>query len=314
LGILQELHPRRRVPEISLYADDVVLFCHPTHADTAAVREILLLFGRASGLQVNYNKSAAALIHGEETDAAIVTAGLGCPIVAMPMTYLGIPLTIRRPTCAQLQPLVDRIAAKLPTWKAHLMDKAGRLKLVKSVLGAIPLHQLLVYAPPIKTLKLIEKIQRGFLWAGRKDANGGSCHVNWSRVCRPLEYGGLGVQNLTKSGLALRLRWLWFSRTDVTRAWQGLDLQFSAEEQALFFASTTMSLGDGRTARFWEDRWIDGKSTRELVPHLYACIPKTPASLHYRRSGPARPLLGSRHPWCPGHRGKWRISVALAKD
>ncbi|KAK1632044.1 hypothetical protein QYE76_006359 [Lolium multiflorum] len=81
VGILQELHPRRRVPKISLYADDVVLFCHLTHADTAAVKEILLLFGRASGLQVNYNKSAAALINDEDTDTAIVTAGLGCPIV-----------------------------------------------------------------------------------------------------------------------------------------------------------------------------------------------------------------------------------------
>jgi hypothetical protein len=51
------------------------------------------------------------------------------------------------------------------------MDKAGRLKLIKSVLSAIPTHQLLVYAPPKKILKLIEKIQLGFLWAGRKEAN-----------------------------------------------------------------------------------------------------------------------------------------------
>uniref|UniRef100_A0A453EX53 Uncharacterized protein n=1 Tax=Aegilops tauschii subsp. strangulata TaxID=200361 RepID=A0A453EX53_AEGTS len=54
---------------------------------------------------------------------------------------LGIPLTTRRPTAAQLQPLVDSVAAKLPTWKAWLMNKAGRLALVKSVLSAIPVHQ-----------------------------------------------------------------------------------------------------------------------------------------------------------------------------
>jgi hypothetical protein len=274
VGILKELHPRRHIPGISLYADDVVLFCHPSCDDIAAVKEILLLFGRASGLLVNYGKSSAALINGTDEDTTVVTAGLGCPMTTMPMTYLGIPLTIRRPTCAQLQPLVDRIAAWLPTWKAHLMDKSGRLKLVRAVLCAIPIHQLLVYAPPKKTIKQIEKIQRGFLWAGRKEANGGNCHVNWNRVCRPIQFGGLGVQNMAKAGLALRLRWLWFSRTDTSKAWHGLDLQFSAEERALFFASTTISLGDGHSTQFWEDRWIDGRSVSEIMPRLYACIPK----------------------------------------
>ncbi|XBH56154.1 hypothetical protein VPH35_078058 [Triticum aestivum] len=136
------------------------------------------------------------------------------------------------------------------TWKAWLMNKAGRLALVKSVLSAIPVHQLLAFAPPKKTLKQLEKIQRGFLWAGRAVANGGNCHVNWCRACRPVEYGGLGIRDLERAGLALRLRWMWLARTDTDRAWQGLDLQFSKEERALFFASTTMMLGDGRTTLF----------------------------------------------------------------
>jgi hypothetical protein len=45
-------------------------------------------------------------------------------------------------------------------------------------------------------------------------------------------------------------------------------------ERALFFASTTMALGDGRTALFWEDRWLGGRSISDIAPHLYACIPK----------------------------------------
>jgi hypothetical protein len=70
-----------------------------------------------------------------------------------------------------------------------------------------------------------------------------------------------------------------FSRTDASRAWQGLNLQFFPEERALFFASTYLSLGDRRTALFWEDRWIDGRSVSKLAPRLYACIPK-----HRRRT------------------------------
>lgn len=40
-GILQQLHPRRTIPAISLYADDVMLFCHATLGDIAAVKGIL---------------------------------------------------------------------------------------------------------------------------------------------------------------------------------------------------------------------------------------------------------------------------------
>jgi hypothetical protein len=67
----------------------------------------------------------------------------------------------------------------LPTWKSKLMNKTGRLALVKSVLSAIPIHQLLVLKPQKKVLKAFERIERGFLWEGRAAANGGNCHVNW---------------------------------------------------------------------------------------------------------------------------------------
>jgi hypothetical protein len=166
-------------------------------------------------------------------------ARLACPIVDLPLTYLGIPFTIRKPTSAQMQSVVDRIANRLPTWKAHLMDKAGRLVMVKSVLGAIPIHQLLVLAPSRKILKLIVKIERGFLWAGRAAANGGHCHVNWQRVARPIALGGLGIHDLEGTSLSLRLRWLWLSRTDDQRAWSGMEMQFTDNERALLFASTT---------------------------------------------------------------------------
>jgi len=154
------------------------------------------------------------------------------------------------------------------------MTKAGRLAYIKAVLNAIPIHQLLVLGPPKKTLNQLAKIERGFLWEGRREANGGSCHVNWSKVSRPLPYGGLGVRDLDRTGVALRVRWLWFSRTDDRRAWHGLDLRPSAKEQAIFFASTTVELGNGHNTLFWEDRWINGRAVREIAPQLYDCIPK----------------------------------------
>lgn len=81
--------------------------------------------------------------------------------------------------------------------------------MVKSILGAILIHQLLTLAPAKKTFKAIEKIQRGFLWAKSNEINGGHCHVNWPRVAAHLDRGGLGVRDLERTWLALHLRWLW---------------------------------------------------------------------------------------------------------
>jgi hypothetical protein len=274
LGILRQLHPTKAIPSISLYADDLVLFCNAHTDDVNTVRAILGVFGQASGLHVNYSKSTATLIRCNFEEAEPVVQRLGYPIVDLPITYLGIPLSTKRLTAAQLQPMVDRVADGLPRWKAWLMTKTGRLALIKAVLQAIPLHQLLVLDPPKKVLRLLEKIERGFFWAGRADANGGNCHVNWQRVARPIELGGLGVRDLERSSLALRLRWMWLEKTDDRRAWSGLGLQFSTLEQSFFFASTTVSVGNGRKARFWEDRWLAGTSISEIAPELYACIPK----------------------------------------
>jgi hypothetical protein len=74
------------------------------------------------------------------------------------------------------------------------------------------------------------------------------------------------VRDLDHAELALRLRWQWLSRTDTIYAWSKLEVQFSIEDRAIFFASTMMTIGNGLTARFWEDRWLGGRSISEIVP------------------------------------------------
>jgi hypothetical protein len=57
-----------------------------------------------------------------------------------------------------------------------------------------------------KALKQVIKILHGFLWVGRKDVEGGHCHVNWDKVSRPMCYGGLGIPDLARTAISLRVR------------------------------------------------------------------------------------------------------------
>lgn len=46
--------------------------------------------------------------------------------------------------------------------------------------------------------------------------------VNWTLVCIPKEYGGLGVMDFKLAWLALHVRWLWLQRTTEDHTWSDL--------------------------------------------------------------------------------------------
>jgi len=126
-----------------------------------------------------------------------------------PCTYLGLPLTIHKPTKNDLLPLIDKVADYLPGWKASLMNRSGRLIMVRVVLTAVPIYLMIAMDLPKWVIRAIDKWHRGLLWKGQEQANGGNCLVAWEKVLRPLQYGGLGIHNLETLGWALRIRWLW---------------------------------------------------------------------------------------------------------
>lgn len=88
-------------------------------------------------------------------------------------------------------------------------------------------------------LKQTTRIIRDFLWQGRRDAKAGCCLVSWPKVCWPIRLGGLGVCDIHRSGIALRVRRLWLKATDPLRWWRHLHLPCEPEIKAFFRASTT---------------------------------------------------------------------------
>jgi hypothetical protein len=89
--------------------------------------------------------------------------------------HLGILLSIRKLANSDLLPLVDKVADKLPGWKANLLSRAGRLVMVKTVLSSVPIYLMLALELPKWVFKAIGKRRRGFLWKGQGDAKGGNC-------------------------------------------------------------------------------------------------------------------------------------------
>jgi hypothetical protein len=258
LGVMSQIGNCTAAQRISIYADDVVIFVKPTVQDLVAVREMLALFGEASCLQANYRKTSATLIRAGEHEEGMVTTLLQCAVTPFPIKYLGLQLALRPLTKAQWQPMLDAAVRIVPSWQQGMIARPGRLTLLKAVLAARPIHQLLVAEAPCWLFDEADKCFRGFFWSAKDRASGGQCLVAWNQVCKEFEHGGLGVKNLRLQGLALRVRWEWLRRTDPSRPWQGLPPFPDAQAREVFDRLVKIQNGDGRRVLFWRDRWIDG--------------------------------------------------------
>ena len=206
-GLLKMLH--HKVKERAfLNADDVVVFLSPIQQDLTSLKLILEIFAGASGLKTNLSKCMISPIQCDLEATVTFLSLFPGKIDPFPICYLGIPLGVRKLAKHDLQPLVDKVANRLPAWKANLLNKAGRTVLIKSTLSAIPTHSAIAVNLSPWVIKSIDTIRRGFLWKGAKSAKGGHCLLAWPRVCRPPELGGLGILDLQRFGFALRMRWL----------------------------------------------------------------------------------------------------------
>ena len=127
---------------------------------------------------------------------------------------------------------------------------AGRTALVRSTLSAIPVHMSIALCLSASAIESIDKLRRSFIWSGTASVSGGRCKVTWPICCRPRDLGGLGVTDLRRTGLALRLRWPWLRRVDQQRSWSSLRDPGKGDTAAFFAAATASILGNGEATFF----------------------------------------------------------------
>ncbi|XP_039138904.1 uncharacterized protein LOC120276247 [Dioscorea cayenensis subsp. rotundata] len=145
------------------YADDLLIFSTGGHEDLHIIKLILYLYEGSSGLSINFHKSCLySSNYGFQphyTSARI----LNCSCSSLPITYLGIPLSGRRPRRLDWEKLIGMVRSRLTTWKASYLSLGGRLTLVNSVLSSMPVYWMSVFKLPAWVIKEIDKILRDFL-------------------------------------------------------------------------------------------------------------------------------------------------------
>lgn len=167
---------------------------------------ILKLFSKISGLQINYAKSVFIPLNLSPLEHKLVHLIFYCAQTELPITYLGMPLTFKRPNRADFLPLIEKIEWRLEGWQWKLISHGGRLILQNSVLALIHLHYMTYFVLSKWVLIRIDVIRRMFLWRKARDNKKGISLLNWGLVCTFKHCGGLGAVNLEMRNLSLILR------------------------------------------------------------------------------------------------------------
>ncbi|XP_060201738.1 uncharacterized protein LOC132630180 [Lycium barbarum] len=203
-------HPRcKKLNIIQLsFADDLLLFCRGDKASASRLYECFQVFSHASGLIANQSKSSIYFGGVPEPIKQSIIQTLGFSIGKLPFKYLGVPLSSKKLTVAQCQPLLEKMLGRITSWTTKFLSYAGRLQLLRSVLIAVQSFWSQMFPLPKKILQKIERVCQKFLWTCAAEAKNKAL-VAWDQLCWPKTAGGLNITDVHTWNKAAIVKQLW---------------------------------------------------------------------------------------------------------
>ena len=95
------------------YADDSVLFLQYSREDIANLKFILFCYEVMSGMRINYSKSEIFTVGLLEGAGMEVANAFNCKLGTFPMKYLGLPISDRRLSMAELSGAAEKMEKRL---------------------------------------------------------------------------------------------------------------------------------------------------------------------------------------------------------
>ncbi|GJX79556.1 RNA-directed DNA polymerase, eukaryota [Tanacetum coccineum] len=200
------------------YADDVVFVGQWCEGNINTLIHVLECFYRASGLRINMSKSKLMGLHVDNEKLNGAALKLGCLTFKTPFNYLGSTVGGSMSRIHAWNEVVEQVKLRLSKWKMKTLSIGGRLTLLRSVLGSIPLFHMSIFKAPSGVLRKLESIRGHFFNGYDLNCNKASW-VNWKVVIAPKDKGGLGVPSLYALNRGLMFKWLWRFCTQYRSLW-----------------------------------------------------------------------------------------------
>lgn len=126
-----------------------------------------------------------------------LAVAMGIAQGALPLRYLGVPLSPKKMTRTNFQPLIDKIAARFNSWTFMHLSFSGQFQLIQVVIYSTISFWASMFIIPSDCVEILERMCGAFLWNGAPNSARGA-KIAWDSVCTPKEAGGLGLRRLAE--------------------------------------------------------------------------------------------------------------------
>nr|GFA54722.1 RNA-directed DNA polymerase, eukaryota, reverse transcriptase zinc-binding domain protein [Tanacetum cinerariifolium] len=235
------------------YADDAAFVVQWCDGNITTLVYVLECFYRASGLRINMSKSKIMGVFVDSNMVKCVASKLECLIFKTLFSYLGSKVGGSMSRVHTWNEMVDRVKNRLSKWKMKTLSIGGRLTLLKSVLGSMPIFHMSIFRTLLTVLRTLESI-RSQLFKGKKL---NSKKASWVRVIKAIHGDDGKVRGYVKDGAKSCLLSIVNEINSLKN--KGINL--------LDFMH--VKLGNGDKTAFWEDIWIEGKALKNRYPRIY---------------------------------------------
>ncbi|KAK3230765.1 hypothetical protein Dsin_002646 [Dipteronia sinensis] len=186
-----------------LFSDDSLIFTKDNDRNCVSIREILAVYGRATGQAINFAKSAMCIsLSFSVLEGQTLASRVGIKLVECHENYMGLPCFTGRSKRKIFASIVDRVWGKIKGWGEKLFSVAGKEILAKAVIQATPSYAMGMFLLPQALIKEIHRLCSRFWWGGNEKHT--KIHwCTWKHLCKPKGEGGLGFQDLEISNRAL---------------------------------------------------------------------------------------------------------------
>ncbi|GJR16920.1 RNA-directed DNA polymerase, eukaryota, reverse transcriptase zinc-binding domain protein [Tanacetum coccineum] len=279
------------------YADDAVFVGQWSEKNIITLVHVLECFFRASGLRINMSKSKILGINVDGVKVKQAAAKLGCLILQCPFSYLGTKVGGSMTRVDAWKEVVDKVKSRLSKWKMKTLSIGGRLTLLKSVLGSIPIFHMSIFRVPTGVLKTLESIRSQF-FNGNEVGSKKASWVKWNDVLMDKARGGLGVASLYALNRGLLIKWFWKFYNQKSSLWAKVIKAIHGEDGGVNSSNVSgvrtcwktivneikvlksqgvnvtdfmrLKLGNGNNVSFWNDNWHGDGAFKDLFPRVYA--------------------------------------------